>query len=182
MIQCLTKLWTVAISRSRFTAERLPANVLSSGAPSAYSTQLLERNALVKRYQQNPEQVLAELYSGLGKPDERDRLFALAELSFAHAEAVQNRSYYLSSAVFAYAFLFPENPIDAPDPYDPRLRLALDLYNQDLAPLESHCCILISGALERPGSRGLMNSRAGHARFGRGVPHWLQRGSFRDVR
>jgi len=109
--------------------------------------------------------VLAELYSGLGKPDERDRLFALAELSFAHAEAVQNRSYYLSSAVFAYAFLFPENPIDAPDPYDPRLRLALDLYNQDLAPLESHCCILISGALERPGSRGLMNSRAGHARF-----------------
>jgi pimeloyl-ACP methyl ester carboxylesterase len=111
----------------------LGANVLSSGEPSAYSKQLLERNALVKRYQQNPEQVLAELYSGLGKPDERDRLFALAELSFAHAQAAQDRSYYLSSAVFAYAFLFPENPIDAPGAYDPRLRLAVDLYNQGLA-------------------------------------------------
>jgi len=95
--------------------------------------QLLERNALVKRYQQNPEQVLAELYSGLGKSDERDRLFALAELSFAHAEATQDRSYYLSSAVFAYAFLFPENPADAPDAYDPRLRIAVDLYDQSLA-------------------------------------------------
>jgi hypothetical protein len=111
----------------------LSANVLSSGEPSAYSTQLLERNALVKRYQQNPEQVLAELYSGLGRPDERDRLFALAELSFAHAEAVQDRSYYLSSAVFAYAYLFPENSQDAPGAYDPRLRIALDLYNQGLA-------------------------------------------------
>jgi pimeloyl-ACP methyl ester carboxylesterase len=109
------------------------ANVLSSGEPSAYSTQLLERNALVKRYQQNPEQVLAELYSGLGKPDERDRLFALSELSFACAETRQEQSYYLSSAVFAYAYLFPDNSQDAPGTYDPRLRIALDLYNQGLA-------------------------------------------------
>ncbi len=109
------------------------ANVLSSGEPSSYSTQLLERNALVKRYQKNPEQALAELYSGLGKPDERDRLFALAELSFACAETRQEQSYYLSSAIFAYAYLFPGNSHDAPDAYDPRLRIALDLYNQGLA-------------------------------------------------
>jgi hypothetical protein len=111
----------------------LDANILSSGKPSAYSTQLLERHALVRIYQNHPEQVLAELYSGLGKPDERDRLFALAELSFAHAAAQRDRSYYLSSAVFAYAFLFPEDARDAPDAYDPRLRLAVDLYNQGLA-------------------------------------------------
>jgi hypothetical protein len=109
------------------------ANVLSSGKPSVYSMQLLERNALVGRYQKHPEQVLAELYSGLGKPDEQDRLFTLAELSFAHAEAMREQSYYLSSVVFAYAFLFPENLKDAPDAYDPRLRLAVDLYNQGLA-------------------------------------------------
>jgi len=111
----------------------LDANILSSGEPSAYSTQLLERNALVRRYRNDPEAVLAELYSGLGKPDERDRLFALAELSFAHVEAGGNRSYYLSSGVFAYAFLFPQNSTDAPESYDPRLRLAVDLYNQSLA-------------------------------------------------
>src|SRR6266446_4692442 len=100
----------------------LGANVLSSGEPSAYSTQLLERNALVQRYQQNPGQVLAELYSGLGKPDERDRLFALSELSFACAETRQEQSNYLPSAVFAYAYLFPENSQDAPGAYDPWLR------------------------------------------------------------
>jgi triacylglycerol esterase/lipase EstA (alpha/beta hydrolase family) len=111
----------------------LDANILSSGKPSSYSMQLLERNALVRRYNDYPAQVIADLYSGLGKPDERDRLFALSELSFAYAEDEQDQSYYLASAVFAYAFLFPENATDAPDAYDPRLRLAVDLYNQGLA-------------------------------------------------
>jgi pimeloyl-ACP methyl ester carboxylesterase len=111
----------------------LNANVLMAGKPSAYSTQILERTALGQRYQEEPEAVLAELNSGLGKPDERDRLFALCELSFAYAEASQDRSYYLASAVYAYAFLFPADSADAPGPYDPRLRLAVDLYNRGIA-------------------------------------------------
>jgi pimeloyl-ACP methyl ester carboxylesterase len=111
----------------------LDANILSSGKPSAYSRQLLERHALVKKYDDHPAQVINELYSGLGKPDERDRLFALSELSFAYAENEHDRSYYLASAVFAYAFLFPDDEKDAPSAYDPRLRLAVDLYNQGLS-------------------------------------------------
>jgi hypothetical protein len=109
------------------------ANVLSSGRPSAYSTQILERTALSRRYQREPEAVLAELHAGLGRPDERDRLFALSELSFANAQVSQNQSYYLASAVYAYAYLFPADPADAPGPYDPRLRLAVDLYNRGIA-------------------------------------------------
>ena len=111
----------------------LNANVLSTGKPSAYSTQILERMALGGRFKTDPEPVLAELNSGLGKTDERDRLFALSELSFVHAEASRNQSYYLASAAYAYAFLFPANPPDAPGPYDPRLRLAVDLYNRGIA-------------------------------------------------
>jgi hypothetical protein len=60
----------------------LNANVLSTGTPSDYSTQILERSALSDRFKSDPQTVLAELNSGLGKPDERDRLFALSELSF----------------------------------------------------------------------------------------------------
>jgi pimeloyl-ACP methyl ester carboxylesterase len=112
---------------------KLNASVLSVDRPSAYSMQILERTALGQRYQKEPEAVLAELNSGLGKPDERDRLFALSELSFAHAEKSRNQSYYLASAAYAYAFLFPADPADAPGPYDPRLRLALDLYNRGIA-------------------------------------------------
>jgi len=111
----------------------LNANILSAGRPSDYSTQILERNALSERFKNDPEVVLAELNSGLGKPDERDRLFALSELSFAHAEESGNKSYYLASAAYAYAFLFPANPADAPGRYDPRLRLAVDLYNRGIA-------------------------------------------------
>ena len=111
----------------------LTANVLSTGKPSEYSTQLLERQALGERFDQNPERVLAELNSGLGRTDERDRLFALSELSFAYAEESGNRSYYLASATYAYAFLFPPNHTDAPGQYDPRLRLAVDLYNRGIA-------------------------------------------------
>jgi pimeloyl-ACP methyl ester carboxylesterase len=111
----------------------LNANVLSTGKPSDYSTQLLERSALTERFKSDPQAVLAELNSGLGKPDERDRLFALSELSFDSAESSGNKSYYLASAAYAYAFLFPLDPADAPGPYDPRLRLALDLYNRGIA-------------------------------------------------
>jgi pimeloyl-ACP methyl ester carboxylesterase len=111
----------------------LNANVLSTGEPSAYSTQLLERTALSEQFKSEPELVLAELNSGLGHPDERDRLFALSELSFAHAEDSGNQSYYLASAAYAYAFLFPTIPSEAPGEYDPRLRLAVDLYNRSIA-------------------------------------------------
>jgi hypothetical protein len=111
----------------------LNANILSTGRPSDYSTQILERNALGERFKSDPELVLAELNSGLGRPDERDRLFALSELSFAHAEESGNESYYLASAAYAFAFLFPANLAGAPGPYDPRLRLAVDLYNRGIA-------------------------------------------------
>jgi pimeloyl-ACP methyl ester carboxylesterase len=111
----------------------LNANVLSTGKPSDYSTQILERSALTQRFKSDPQTVLAELNSGLGKPDERDRLFALSELSFEYAEESGNQSYYLASAAYAYAFLFPTNPADAPGQYDPRLTLAVDLYNRGIA-------------------------------------------------
>ncbi len=111
----------------------LNTNILSAGKLSDYSTQLLERSALTDRFKSDPQTVLAELNSGLGKPDERDRLFALSELSFAYAEDSGDQSYYLASAAYAYAFLFPANSADAPGPYDPRLRLAVDLYNRGIA-------------------------------------------------
>jgi pimeloyl-ACP methyl ester carboxylesterase len=125
----------VGVSRlSEQAAHRqINSNVLSANKPSAYSTQILERTALSRRYQKEPEAVLAELNSGLGKADERERLFALAELSFAYAEKSQKQAYFLASAAYAYAFLFPADQAGAPGQYDPRLRLAADLYNRGIA-------------------------------------------------
>ncbi len=58
-----------------------------------------------------------------------DLLFAFAELSFLHGQKVEKPEYDLAAAVYAYAFLFPEGTGLVPGRFDPRLRIAADLYN-----------------------------------------------------
>ena len=60
-------------------------------------------------------------------------LFALAELSYIHGRSTAKREYTLAAAVYAYAFLFPEGAGLAPGRFDPRVRIAADLYNWSLA-------------------------------------------------
>ena len=108
----------------------LTATVLDSGRPSRASYQFLYRLALAERADYEPQQVLAELRAGLGGYDEHDRLFALAELSYAHAARSGRRRYFLDAAVYAYAFLFPSNRTIQPHAGDPRLRTAGDIYNR----------------------------------------------------
>ena len=66
----------------------LTRSALSAGQPSVPTEQLLQRLGLVKRFEDDPVATLEELRaSGAGLGD--DRLFALAELSFLHAEGVR---------------------------------------------------------------------------------------------
>ena len=145
----------------------LTADVLSSDTPSAYSLQVLSRQDLLAQFADDPEGALATLHARIQSANDPRvlsyPLFALAELSFLHAEqrkqqrATQgqqchaqkgwvcppaptrverekDRAYYLAAAVYAYALLFPEDQQAEPlDPADPRLRLAYDLYNRGLA-------------------------------------------------
>jgi len=115
------------------TTRRLPASVLSGDSVSAPTTQILNRSGLAGRFTNEPEYVIKTLHSGLPTARETDRLFALAELSFLHATKSGDRSYFLSAAIYAYAFLFPGNTVVPHDAFDPRFRLAVDLYNQSLA-------------------------------------------------
>jgi len=57
---------------------------------------------------------------------------ALAELAFGHAERRGGRPYYLAAALYAWAYLFPVDAREGPDAYDPRKRLACELYNRAL--------------------------------------------------
>jgi len=123
----------------------LTASALSSDEPSAYTKRTLLREGLFQTFQDDAPAAIAGLhqrYVDLYKaesPVQEFLLFALAELSFLHAEASGDRAYYLMSAVYAYAFLFPENPSmvwEGPGfhgPFDPRTRVAADLYNRALA-------------------------------------------------
>jgi pimeloyl-ACP methyl ester carboxylesterase len=110
----------------------LTASVLSTGRPSAPTAQLLHRLGLFDRFTREPDAVLAELHAGLAPTDDEVRVYALAELSFLHGERQGDPMRLLAAACYAYAFLFPGEDGAPPEPFDPRLRVASDLYNRAL--------------------------------------------------
>jgi pimeloyl-ACP methyl ester carboxylesterase len=73
---------------------------------------------------------------------ERGLLFALSELSYLEGEHLRHsvkaweprdcRDYYLSSAIYAWLFLFADSADEKPSAFDQRFRDACDLYNYAL--------------------------------------------------
>lgn len=118
---------------SKQIQRNLTASILSGDELSASTRQILNRSNFTKRFQRQPAEVLAALHKGLPTANDGDRLFALAELSYAYASESGPKSCYLASAIYAYAFLFPEGGRSDPNCFDPRVRIALDLYNRSLA-------------------------------------------------
>ena len=110
----------------------LTANVLSAEMPSSFTSRELINSNLYQRFEDEPEKALAVMHAGLAPNGDEDRVFALAELSFVHAQNSGDRSYYLASAVYAYAFLFRGEHGTPPKGLDPRFRWAADIYNQAL--------------------------------------------------
>ena len=110
----------------------LTANAISAERPSSFSARELMNLNLYQRFDEDPQRALAELHSGLAPTGDEDRIFALAELSFLHAQNSGDRSYYLAAAVYAYAFAVPGKRGTPPQRIDPRLRWAVDFYNQAL--------------------------------------------------
>ncbi len=113
--------------------QKLTANVLSGDTLSAETMQILNRSGLADKYGSEPAQVIAAIHKGLPTVKEADRIFALAEVSFLHASRGGGRAYFLSAAIYAYAFLFSGDGEGASNTFDPRLRIAADLYSQGIA-------------------------------------------------
>ena len=111
----------------------LTANALNTDRPSSFSSQQLLNRDLYEMFDENPKEALAKLHKGLEPTGDEDRVFALAELSFLHAENSGDRSYYLAAAASAYAFLLPGKNGTPPRAIDPRARWAVDIYNRALA-------------------------------------------------
>jgi Alpha/beta hydrolase family len=109
----------------------LTGNVLSTGELSDFTQNVLRIGGLAERAEDDPAGALAAIHdaviTGIGGPN---AMFAYAELAFKHALEGGGRPYYLASAVYAFAYLFPEGEGEAPNPFDPRYRWAVDLYNR----------------------------------------------------
>jgi pimeloyl-ACP methyl ester carboxylesterase len=108
----------------------LARSAVSTGEPSWPTRNVLFERGLFETYAERPETALAELHKTMvawnGDPD---LLFALAELSYLHGKATTKREYQLAAGVYAWALLFPEGAGPSPGRFDPRLRVAADLYN-----------------------------------------------------
>jgi pimeloyl-ACP methyl ester carboxylesterase len=117
-------------SDPKVVLRELGRSATTTGDPTWQTRNVLFEQGMFLQFEERPEDVLAALHKAMvaagGDPD---LLFTLAELSFLHGQTVGKPSYELAAAVYAYAFLFPEGSGSAPGRFDPRLRIAADLYN-----------------------------------------------------
>lgn len=113
--------------------QKITENVLSDESLSAPTQQVLNRSGLAEQFQKDPAAAIQALRTGVPTASKSDRFFALAELSFLHATQANDQSYYLAAAVYSYAFLFPKESSSIPNSFDPRLMIAVDIYNQGIA-------------------------------------------------
>jgi pimeloyl-ACP methyl ester carboxylesterase len=134
---------------------RLTRSALSTRQLSPATHNVLLETDLEELYDDDPEKALERLHdlavSGSGGPP---HLFAVAEASFLHAERTGKRPYYLAAALYAWAYLFPEDLAEAPSPFDPRFQLAVNLYNRGLTSAletgENGKIVLKGGMLDLP--------------------------------
>jgi len=108
----------------------LARSATTTGDPSWPTRNVLFERGLFEAFAERPEAAIADLHKAMvAAGGDQDLLFALAELSFLHGQAAKKPDYHLAAVVYAYAFLFPEGAGGAPGRFDPRLRIAADLYN-----------------------------------------------------
>jgi pimeloyl-ACP methyl ester carboxylesterase len=117
----------------REVERELDSNVISTGRLSEATRIMLHRENLSERVGSNPEESIASMHRTIAAgSSDPDALFALAEMAFQWAEYTGKHTYFLAAAIYAYAFLFPEDPKQRPNGFDPRFRTACDIYNRSL--------------------------------------------------
>ncbi len=123
----------VSIESPRVIHRYLTQSALTTNEPSVFSLIELRRYDLLDAFHDDPDAALTRLHEvALRNGLPAQELFALSELSFLRAEATRDRKRYAAAAIYAYAFLFPEEAREPLDPLDPRSRTAADLYNRAL--------------------------------------------------
>ncbi|HNP59716.1 MAG TPA: hypothetical protein PKM72_02685 [Nitrospirales bacterium] len=141
---------------SETVRHQLTKNVISSGETSPYTENVLRVTDLTEAYFDDPREALNTLHHIFLAEEQRKGpvAFALAELSFLYAHKTNQPTYYLAAALYAYLYLFPEDSSNHFNPFDPRVRIAADLYNRSLTTgfisKERSVMILQSGSYTLP--------------------------------
>jgi triacylglycerol esterase/lipase EstA (alpha/beta hydrolase family) len=112
---------------------RSNVSALYSSEVSESSRNVLRRHDLLEMYAEEPARALARLRDDyLEAAPDMGVLYALAELSFAHALSSGSKPYYMAAAIYAYALLLPPPSVEPFRSIDPRIRAGIDIYNEAL--------------------------------------------------
>ncbi len=107
------------------------ASVLDSGEPTRFTTTEVHLSAVTPNASNREK--LAVLYREAIEQDRPEFMLPLAELSFLEGDRTGDPSSYLGAAVYAYLYLFSGEDPAASSPWDPRTRIAADIYNRALS-------------------------------------------------
>ncbi len=124
---------TVERLDARTVQTELTSNALTTGRLSGATQIALRRLDLLALFERDaPAAIQATNRAVIAANGNPDLVFAMAEMAFLEGERSNDRAYFLASVIYAYAYLFPSRPEARPNPFDPRLRTAADLYNRAL--------------------------------------------------
>ncbi len=107
------------------------ASILDSGEPTRFTNIELHRTGVSQS--EAPREMLTELHRRTVAEGERESLLALAELAYIEGQRTDRHSDYLGAAVYAYLYMFGDLEGPPPTAWDPRTRIAADIYNRALA-------------------------------------------------
>lgn len=111
----------------------LTRNELSSGELSRPTRNLLFKHHRLEQFESDPAGALKELHAIFADGRlHHDEKAALAEAAFHYAGRGGGAPWFLASAIYAWSYLFPDDPGVALDAFSPRARLASGLYNRGL--------------------------------------------------
>jgi pimeloyl-ACP methyl ester carboxylesterase len=119
-------------------AGQLDRNALNSDRPSERTLRFLRQRDLENALKADAESMLMALDGEARSERDREAVFALAELCYVQALASKSdpqkaAMYYLSSAVYAYSYLFDAGFLPQLDIYHPYSRQAMEFYNRSMA-------------------------------------------------
>ncbi len=132
--------------------------------PSARTAQVLRRYALEDLAKRDLSATITRLSQVYESDPNRELQYSIAELAYIAGKRAEDRdrseamSYFSTSLLYAYDYLFDQQQAETLNPYDPQFRGVCDLYNQSL---ESTLRLVQADGNLRPGMQGTVQT-VGH--------------------
>lgn len=136
--------------------------------PSDRTAQVLRRYDLTRLAEQDLSSAITNLTQVHQTTGDREVQYSVAELAYIAGKRNESRersealSYFGTSLMYAYDYLFDANQAGSLNPYDPQFRGVCDLYNQSL---EATLRLVQADGVLRPGTQGTVRTVGQHCKF-----------------